>query len=409
MPIRLVGGVLLALEGALTASTGYLLALLLAARGSTDRSTGGQGSAEEAQRLRLVVFVPAHDEENGIDATLESLALCEYPTAAGRIVVIADNCSDRTADRARSAGVEVWERTDPGRRSKGFALAWALRRLFEEGDGFDAVVVIDADCVASDNLLNAIDERLRAGAEAVQVANLVGNPVDSQASALRFGGFALMNTIRPLGKQRLGLSCGLGGTGMAFTRGLLRRVPWTSTGLAEDGEYHMRLVLAGERVEFVADASVSSPMPTTLRGHSSQQARWEQGKLHLIKSWSPPLLRSGLRERDVVRLHAGLECLIPPQSLIVLGNVGAMIAGLLLGSRRLVALSSITLVAHLTFVLAGLRLVGAPRQVYRALLTAPALIATKLALYARLLTGGGPTSWVRTAREDSAATEKVGR
>jgi hypothetical protein len=247
-------------------------------------------------------------------------------------------------------------------------------------------------------MLSAIATRMSRGANAVQVSYVVGNPDASNASALRFAAFALTNTVRPLGKQRLGLSCGLFGTGMAFTKELLCREPWNAAGLAEDGEYHMHLVQAGERVEFAPDAWVSSAMPTSLGASSSQQARWEQGKLQIIRRWSPRLVAAGLANKDMVRLHAGVECLVLPQSLIAAGSLGSMLAGLLLGSRRLLALALATLTAQLTFVLAGLRLVGAPAQVYRALLAAPALVAGKLTLYIRLLSGNGPKSWVRTAR-----------
>jgi hypothetical protein len=396
VPLRLLAGAFLALEGLLALSTGYLLALLLAAR----RPAGGPVAAGPAERLlRFVVLVPAHDEQAGIHTALDSLAALDYPPAGRRVIVIADNCTDATADRARAAGVEVWERVDPERRGKGHALGWALERLQAEGDTFDAVAMLDADCVASPNMLRAVDARLRSGVSAIQVNYVAANPEDSHAAALRFGGFALMNTVRFQGKQRLGLSCGLVGTGMAFTRELLARQPWTATGLTEDGEYHLRLVLAGERAEFVAEASVSSAVPTSLSGSSDQQARWEQGKLQLIGHWSHRLVLAGLRRRDPVRIHAGLECLVPPQSLIAAGSASSALAGLLLGSRRLLSLSLATLVAQFAFVLVGLRLVRAPLAVYRALLHAPALVFGKVALYARLLRGRGPTSWVRTERE----------
>ena len=397
-PLRLVGAALLGFESTLALCSGYLLALLVAARDSARGDAAATGLAA-GQPLRLAVLVPAYNEESGIEATLESLAACEYPVAARRVVVIADNCTDDTAARSSRAGAEVWERIDPGQRGKGFAMIWALQRLLEEDDGVDAIVMVDADCTVSPNMLSAIDRRLRSGASAVQVDYVAGNPEDSHVSALRFAGFALADTVRFLGKQRLGLSCGLVGTGMGFRRELLQRTPWAATGLVEDGEYHLHLVLAGERAEFVPEASVSQAVPTSMRASSEQQARWERGRLQLIRSWSPRLLAAGLARRDIVRLHAGLECLLPPQSLIAVGNLGSLLAGLLLGHRRLLALSVASLGAQLSFVLGGLRLVRAPAQVYRALLMAPALIVSKLGLYARLLLGRGPTSWVRTERE----------
>jgi hypothetical protein len=392
-----IGWTLFAFEGALALSTGYLLALLLAARDSTRRSAV-QRVARAGSRMRFVVLIPAHDEQDGIADTLASLACCQYPSESTRAVVIADNCTDRTADRAREAGAEVWERHSAAQRGKGFALIWALQRLWADRECYDAVVILDADCLVSPNLLGAMDTRMRAGAGAVQVRYVVGNPNASHAAALRYAAFALMDTVRPMGKQRLGLSCGLFGTGMAFTAELLDRAPWAATGLVEDFEYHMRLVDVGERAEFAAEAWVSSAMPISFGKSSGQQARWEQGKLQLICRWSPRLLRTGLARRDIVRVHAGLEQLVPPQSLIAAGSAGSALAGLLLGSRRLLSLSLVTLMGQLAFVLAGLRLVRAPAPVYRALLAAPALIAGKLALYVRLLSGRGPKTWVRTAR-----------
>jgi 1,2-diacylglycerol 3-beta-glucosyltransferase len=383
-----------ALESVLALSASYLLALLLAAW----RGNALEPPTNEVGQLDLTVLVPAHDEEAGISATLRSLQACDYPTRARRIIVVADNCSDLTASCALVRGVEVWERVDAGRRGKGFALAWALERLRTERS-FDAVVMLDADCEPSPNMLAAIEARIHAGASAVQVNYISSNPGASSASALRFAGLALMNTVRFRGKQRLGLSCGLVGSGMAFTRELLEREPWTATGLTEDGEYHMRLVKAGVSVGFVSEAYVSSPMPT-VHGSASEE-RWEQGKLQLIRRWSPRLISSGIARRDPVRLHAGLECLVPPQSLISAGSLASIALATLAGSRRLFALSLLTLLGQFAFVLGGLRLVRAPTHVYRALAVAPVLIVSKSLLYARLLRGRGPTSWVRAGREGS--------
>jgi colanic acid/amylovoran biosynthesis glycosyltransferase len=391
-------------QAALAAAVAYLVALLFAAhRDRHDRSATRSAPVAEMARRRFVVMIPAHNEEGQIGATLRSLSDCDYPGAASRAIVIADNCDDSTASVAEAAGAEVWERADVSARGKGHALAWALDRLLEEGEEFDAVVFIDADCTCSKNFLEAIDRRLGAGARAVQVDNLVANPTDSDVSALRFAGFSLTNTIRSRGKNHLGVSCGLTGTGMAFTRELVEAEPWT-TGLAEDGEYHMRLVLAGERVEFAPEASFSSAMPTTHAGSGSQQARWESGRLDVARHWTPKLLRSGIGRGDAGQVHVGLECLLPPQSLIAAGSLASVSAGAIAGSRRLVVLAAGTLLGQTAYVLLGLRLVRAPGRVYRALLTAPRLMASKLVLYAKLIGGRGPQSWIRTARPSETET-----
>ena len=395
---------LIGLEGALGLVNCYLLSLLAAARaGLPEEKTEPAGTA----RLRFVVVIPAHDEETGIAATVASLRALDYPPERFELLVVADNCGDRTAAVASEAGVTVWTRNDRSRRGKGHALAWAFERVLRERPAADAIAVVDADCEASVGLLSAMDLTLRRGAPAVQVDNVVSNPCDSAASALRFAAFALMNTVRPRGKSRLGLSAGLLGTGMAFTRSLLERQPWTAFSIAEDREYHLRLVAAGETVALAREASVRGPMPTSLAGGSQQQLRWEGGAWAAAREWTPKLLKGAVRERDRVRLHAAMEPLVPPQSLLAVGHLTLAAGAVGLRSRAAVGFGVINLVGQLSFVLGGLRLTQAPAGAYRALALAPILMLHKLAMYARLVTGRDPTAWVRTERAPRSAARQA--
>jgi 1,2-diacylglycerol 3-beta-glucosyltransferase len=368
----------------------YLLVLLAAASRERRRRPplAGTGTA-------FVIAVPARDEEASIAATLASLRAVEYPAERMEIVVVADHCVDRTAELAAAAGVTVWTRSD-GDEGKGAALAWAFERILARRPRAEAVVVVDADCVVAPNLLAAVDGRLRDGARAVQVAYRVGNPDASAVAALRWASFALVNDLRPLGKAALGLSSGLFGTGMAFRSDLLVRHPWTARSLVEDQEQHLALVAAGERVVFAPETSVVSAMPTSLRRSSSQQLRWDAGRAALIRAWTPRLLAGAARHRDVVRLHAALEPLVPPQSLLLALNA----AGLLSARARRRALAN--LLAQGAFVVGGLAVMRAPAPVWRALAFAPLLAAHKLGLLVRLGLGHGPTSWQRTEREAQA-------
>src|SRR5882672_8297430 len=124
---------------------GYLLALtLLSARLPVP--------VPSVPRLRFRILVPAHDESAGIAGTVESLLAVDYPRELFDVLVIADNCTDDTAARARAAGAVVLERTSETERGKGYALHYAFGRLPEE---IDAAVVIDADTLVSQNLLRA--------------------------------------------------------------------------------------------------------------------------------------------------------------------------------------------------------------------------------------------------------------
>jgi hypothetical protein len=384
---------LLGLEVALSMTTTYLLTILA---GAATRSRAPRGAGcPPGGRTRFAILVPAHDEEVLLPALLRSVADLDYPRERREVVVVADNCSDRTAQIARAAGATVIERDDPARLGKGHALEWAFAQLSSRTD-LDSIVVVDADCEVSANLLAAADQRLRAGARALQVDDVVSNVHESSSSALRFAAFALINSVRPLGKNALGFSCGLLGTGMVFSMELLHQHPWRASSMAEDAEYHLQLVSVGERVQFVPEARVSSPMPASLTAARHQNMRWEGGKCDLIRRWSPKLLMQAAIRRDTECAGAAFDLLIPPQSLLFAANASVLAAAMTRRAGLRVAMAN--LVGQAVYVLGGLRLVRAPIAAYRALLTAPTLALWKLGLYARLVARPGPTRWIRTER-----------
>jgi len=378
------------------------LVVLLAAAAWPKRPSWAHGTGSDGEQLRFLVLVPAHDEEDVIGATLAALDRVAYPADRRRVVVIADNCADRTAEVAAKAGATVLERTDPDRRGKGNALNWALDELSRLDPDADAIAILDADCLPTPDWLTVLAARLAAGASAVQASYVVANPGASTQTALRSAAFALINTVRPMGKDRLGLSCGLLGTGMAFRRGLLERHRFNPDSLVEDSDLHLRLVAAGERVTFAPEVAVRSAMPTSRQAIGTQQRRWEGGRAQLIRDWTLPLLARGLRRFDPVRIHAGLEPLVPPQSLLALAHVGLAALSALVRSVTARRLAALNIAMQTLFILGGLRLTQAPRGVYAGLLAAPLLVARKLRLLGGLLVRGAPRSWERTARDDRA-------
>jgi hypothetical protein len=384
----------------LTLCSGHLIVLMLSALRAT------RTSPPPADRSRrLLVLIPAHDEEELLGETLAALALVDYPSDLVDVVVIADNCRDRTSLVAAGWGARVMIRDDPGRRGKGHALRWALEHLAGDLSSFDAVIFLDADCRPTRNLLSALAARTAAGHDAVQAAYLVANPDASWSAALRWAAFALMNFVRPLGRSGLGLSCGILGTGFALTPRLLERCPWRAVGLTEDAEYHLRLVAAGDRVAFAHEAAVISPMPRTLRAARQQQLRWESGKWQLVREWSPRLIADGIRERDAHKLLTGIEIAIPAQSLLVAGNLVGIAIGLALRRPGLARLAAGGSAAQAAYVLGGQAIARAPGPVWRALPLAPAMVVWKLALAGRLAARRGPTAWVAT-REKRAVPDR---
>jgi GT2 family glycosyltransferase len=355
-------------------------------------------------RVRFDVIVPAHDEEGGIAETVRSLLSIDYPRSLFRVVVVADNCSDGTAAGAAAAGANVLVRQDAERRGKGHALDYAFRRSLA-GDA-DAVVVIDADTVASGNLLLAFACRIEAGAGAIQADYGVRNPAGSWRTRLMTIALAMFHVLRSLARERLGVSCGLRGNGMCFTREVLAQVPHEAFSIVEDLEYGIRLGEAGHRVHYAAEAHVYGEMVTGEKASRSQRQRWEGGRLLIARTYGPGLLRRAVARRDLLLLDLAMDVLVPPLSILA-GAVGAgLLASLALALHRgstgfAVPLWVACAAALAGYVLRGWQLSGTGVRGLLDLLCAPAYMAWKLTLLVRPQ-ARRKEDWIRTTREREA-------
>ncbi|MDP1525815.1 MAG: glycosyltransferase family 2 protein [Rhodocyclaceae bacterium] len=366
------------------------LALLTAANLLPSRRTDGallQG--------RIAIVVPAHDEAAVIAHTLSNLLPLAKQDGNTSVVVIADNCSDATATLARDAGARVIARHDPARRGKGYALDHAFRLLLPEG--FAAFAVIDADSSVDAHFLPALRATLR-GAAAAQARYTVRNGSESPRTQLAELALAGFNVLRPRGRDRLGLSAGILGNGFALRRETLEQVPYTAASVVEDLEYHLQLINAGLRVAFIDRASVRGDMPTGAEGARTQRARWEGGRLRMLREHGAALLGKVLRGQPrFIEPLADLMLLPLAYHVLILGAVLMLAAASGATPVLLAALGSLlVVVAH---VIAALRVARLPWSRLLLLTRIPGYLLWKLRMLAGTLAGSkNHSTWVRTNR-----------
>ena len=362
--------------------------------------------------VRFAFVVPAHNEAFGISETIASLRAVEYPRQSFRVVVIADNCTDDTAAVARAAGAQVIERTDDDRRSKGFALGDVLPVVMADS-WVDAVVVVDADSIVSPNVLILCAGRIAAGEDALQVRYGIRNPDDSWRTQLLTVAFACFHDVRSAGRETLGLSCGLRGNGMVFTRRALEVAPHKASSLVEDLEYGMDLADVGVRVGYVAHASVLAEMPNNDEGSRTQRDRWELGRAEFRRR-AVATLREGLRSRDRMQVDLAMDVLVPPLGTVAALTVGsgAIALGVSVLRRRIdpsVAPAAIAAVGLGSHVVAGWRASGTGWKGLSALARVPGYVAWKVRGRSSSGSSSVPVAgtgqpWIRTARNRQADT-----
>lgn len=352
----------------------------------------------------FVLLVPAHDEELVLEAALGSLYELDYPRSLYTVIVIADNCSDRTAEIGRLCGAVVLERFDTTQIGKGYALEWALKQTLPE---YDAVVVLDADTKVAPNLLQEFALGLQQNEQAMQARYEVLNADESWRTKLMACALALAHVVKPLGREKLRLSDGLKGNGMCFSRSLVEQVPWSGESITEDIEYTLRLCRAGHRVAFLPSTAVWAQMPTTGAQAASQRKRWEGGRYRLMTQTAPSLMREGFKRRNRILIDRALEIIIPPFAemfalpvLFLLVCAGAAWGLHWQSARFLSFFWLLILLGQCIYLVGGMWTAKVPLSMALVLLRAPFYIVWKFGLYAVMAVTRSAGGWKRTERRE---------
>lgn len=323
---------------------------------------------------RLAVLVAAHDEAAVIGACLSSLRAQAYPPERYSVWVVADRCGDRTAALARAAGATVFERAE-GIPSKGAALAWLWGRVGGERQGFEAVVVLDADNEADPRFLAEVGRALASGARVVQGQRVAKNPGDSPASALDGLAEALHHRVVAAGLSWWGFSTTLSGSGVAYERGLFERLVASTRTQVEDCEYQLQLLSWGVPIRSAPSAVVRDEKIHDFEAMARQRARWVQGKVRLFLSHMPGLVWGAMNgRREAIEGLGFVATSLPRSVLVVMLSLGLLagaagVPGVLGWPWWLGAIAVFAL-----HVASGLLIAGADPAEWRSLLASPRFI-----------------------------------
>ncbi|NEQ49528.1 MAG: glycosyltransferase family 2 protein [Leptolyngbya sp. SIO3F4] len=364
----------------------------------------GQGRVKRPQtaftNARRAILMPAHNEEAVIQSTLSTLT--SQLNANDRLVVVADNCTDATAEIARQAGATVLERQNDQQRGKGYALDFGIRYLSQ--DVPDVLVMVDADCQVKPGAIDEIATLALSTKRPVQATYLLEqSPNPSAKEMVSTFAFKVKNLVRPLGLRVLGQPCLLTGTGMAFPWATLKDVDLASGNIVEDMKLGLDLAIAGHAPIMCPNALVTGDQPQQDATAMTQRTRWEHGHLQTLLTCVPPLLWNGLKQGRMGLIALALDLCVPPLSLLVMlwvaGTAVVTAMTLLLGTPWLPAL--VLYVAGTGLLLAiGLAWFGFARQDISLgkLLSIPLYILWKIPLYFKFLKGP-EAQWIRTDRE----------
>ena len=353
----------------------------------------------DLQRPKTTVLIPAHNEAEQITQVLEVLK--QQITERDRIVVIADNCQDNTAELARATGVTVLERTNLNDRGKGYALDYAMQQIKDTPP--EVLVILDGDCIIEPGTIENITLTAIATGRPVQSTYLMEQPdTPSLKDNISMFSIKVKNLVRLLGLKRLGWHCLLTGSGMAFPWSLINRVSLAGSKTTDDMQLTVDLALAGSTPVFCENAFVVGRLMKD-KNAKSQRSRWEHGHLEMIMVEVPRLLKAFLKTGNLAALVLALDISVPPLSLLVIfWSAIAIVTWLSAIVSRVSYVPAIVVSVGGLFLFTGVLLAwsrfGRSDLPLKNLLSIPFYILSKIPIYLKFLVN--PQSrWLKTERE----------
>lgn len=243
---------------------------------------------------RYAVVVSARNESSVIGNLIRSIRNQKYPEELVDIFVIADNCTDNTAEVAREAGAIVYERFNKELVGKGYALDWLFKIIKSDhaDKNYEAFIIFDADNILDPNYIAEMNKVFDNGYRIItsyrNSKNFDGNWIAAGYSLWFLREARYLNNAR----MTLGTSCAISGTGFLVSADVIEENGgWIHHLLTEDIEFTTDSIIKGEKIGYCANAVLYDEQPTLFSQSYTQRLRWAKGFYQVFKNYGAKLVK----------------------------------------------------------------------------------------------------------------------
>ena len=236
------------------------------------------------------ILIAARNEKYVIGNLLDSINKQDYPKELLTIFVVADNCTDNTAEIARSKGAICYERFDEEHKTKGYALEFLLDQIERDYGrmSFEGFFIFDADNLLKANYISKMNDAFDAGEKIITSYRNTKNFDENWVAST----YALhwIRSIRTGHRARsvLRLATNIQGTGFLFASEIVKD-GWHYTSLTEDRALTADAVSQGYMISYQDEAEFFDEQPTSLKIALRQRLRWSKGHLLAFAETAPKL------------------------------------------------------------------------------------------------------------------------
>ncbi len=258
---------------------------------------------KEAKTFHKFAFIiAARNESNVIANLIESIKKQNYPEGLIDVIVIADNCTDNTAEIARNSGAFVYERFNTLLVGKGYALDYAFDKIKEDFGTvrhYDGYLIFDADNLVDKNYVREINKVFDSGYKVITSYRNSKNYDTNWITA----GYSLwfLREAKYLNNPRMMLktSCAVSGTGFLISSKIIEKNNgWKYHLLTEDIEFSIVNALEGEKIGYCEKAILYDEQPETFSQSWTQRMRWAKGFYQVMYKYGRQLFSMMFKRRE---------------------------------------------------------------------------------------------------------------
>jgi len=296
--------------------------------------------ADHEPEARFLVLVPAHNEEKVIGDIIDNLSRMDYPKELYDFYIIADNCTDNTAQAAMDAGAKVLvtqKETPDAPTGKPIALKKALNMLGDYYDRYDLMMIFDADNLMDTNMFREINSQYQDKGKPDFIQCYLGCKNKTGIIAwFYYTSYVVVNRFTQQAKNRLKLNASIGGTGFAVSTSFLKdRGGWSTMSLTEDFEMQVEATLAGRRILWNHYTRVYDEKPTSIVASFKQKTRWSQGYTYVAvrntKKFLTSFIKGQLPLREFLSLGTYMYGMFT-YIVVLMRAIVALLLGILTGT-----------------------------------------------------------------------------
>ena len=278
---------------------------------------------------RFGVVIAARNERVVLPNLIRSIQEQSYPRELVDIFVVADNCTDDTAQVAREMGAVVYERCNPQQVGKGYALDFAFHHIAQDyGNQYhDAFLVFDADNLLDEHYIEEMNKTFSQGYRVItsyrNSKNYATNWITAGYSLWFLREAKYLNNARMM----LGTNCAISGTGFLISSEIVRRYGgWKFHLLTEDIEFSIVNAIEGEKIGYCGTAVLYDEQPETFRQSWIQRMRWSKGFYQVNWKYGKALIANLFHKKENTFACYDMLMTIAPASLVSLACLAMNLA-----------------------------------------------------------------------------------